>query len=115
MIFGTSYSRTPYRQRARISTDSYGDPVEDWTAPDEVKIPRAEIQAIPGDEAESYTADELTNSRRLYVPYAYDLTAADRIRDADGKVWRVYGDPIVWPAVASTVYTSAELRRTEST
>lgn len=98
------------RLRARPAVDSYGDPVESWGDPLRDLLPGAQLQNAGSVEADAALKRVLVNDRRLFIPYAADLTSEDRV-EVLGEVWRVDGDPIVRRGLASSVYTTATLKR----
>src|SRR4051812_11141143 len=97
------------RLRAKVAADSYGDPTEDWTAPDRLRLKGASVRAVASREDGGLVRDE----RLVLVPGFADLTAADRV-EADGEVWGgVDGGPLVRRGLASGTTTTATLRRVE--
>jgi head-tail adaptor len=111
----TSYKVTPavYRLRAGSTVDSYGDPVESWTAPQRTLLKGATVQDVNTEEVEGATRTLVRGEKALYAPGAIDLTEDDRI-EVDGVVWRVNGLPNVRRGLASSVYTTATLTRVSS-
>lgn len=102
----SSYYSPVYRLRATATTDSYGDPVDGWAAPERVRLHGAEVQ--PRKSAE--TGAILTDEAALYVKGRADLTEADRI-EFGGTVYTVDGKPIVRRGLATGTTTSANLVR----
>lgn len=101
-----------YRLRAGQGTDSYGDPVEDWTTPDRLKLRLAQVQDVSSVEEEGQTKRILRGERLLVAPGHVDVKADDRIEVA-AEVWRVNGEPSIRKGLASSVVTSAALVRVE--
>lgn len=99
-----------YRLRAGSGTDSYGDPVQSWDAPERVILRGATVQDISTVEDEGVAKRIVRGEKALFVPGAADVTVDDRI-EYDGEVWRVNGDPAVKRGLATGVYTSAALDR----
>ncbi|QOP65070.1 head closure Hc1 [Arthrobacter phage Adumb2043] len=108
----TAYRRAPsvYRLRAGTKTDSYGETVESWTTPERSLLRGATVQTVSVVEEEGVARHITKGQKRLYAPGAVDLTAADRI-EVDGEIWQVDGDPVARAGLASTVYTTAALKR----
>ncbi|UJQ86800.1 head closure Hc1 [Arthrobacter phage Reedo] len=108
----TAYRVAPtvYRLRAGTTVDSYGDPVESWTAPERTPLKGATIQNISIVEDDGVTRHVTRRRKTLYAPGAVDLRKDDRI-ESNGEVWRVDGDPVTRAGLASAVYTTAELER----
>lgn len=108
----SAYKQTPsvYRLRAGTTTDSYGDPVESWTAPDRFLLRGARVQHVTTVEEEGTERRVIRGETTLYAPGAVDLTRDDRI-EVGSEVWRVDGEPVVRAGLASTVYTTATLAR----
>lgn len=106
----TAYTRAPavYRLRPGTTTDSYGDPVESWDAPERVLLRGASVQSVSVVEDEGVERRIIRGQKTLFVPGAVDLTADDRVEVA-GEVWKVDGDPVTRAGLASTVYTTAAL------
>jgi head-tail adaptor len=112
MIFEAAYQTDPpvFRQRARVTEDSYGDPVESWASPVEVRLLRAIVDAPSSTENEQPDSDRTTADRELYAPGMPDVHEHDRIR-VGSEVWRVDGLPVVHRPLASEPYTVARLVR----
>lgn len=103
-------TRTVYRLRAGKSTDLRGEETESWESSSRAPLKRASVQSASTDE-EAGTRRLLRDERRLYLPYAADLRASDRV-EINGEVWRVEGDPVVRDdGLSQAVYTTADLRR----
>jgi len=111
LIFETT-RHTVTRLRATTVNDSYGDPVESWTNPSTMPLPRAVLYDGASLETETSRATTTSSDRVLHVPYRVDLAENDRIQDGS-EVWRVDGKPIVRRGLASTEYTTANLVRFE--
>ncbi|UDL14616.1 head-to-tail stopper [Arthrobacter phage KeAlii] len=108
----TAYKKTPsvYRLRAGTTTDSYGDPVESWDNPQRTLLRGATVQNEKTTEEDGQARRVIRSEFVLFAPGAVDLTSDDRI-EAEGRIWRVDGDPVVRRGLASTVYTTASLER----
>ncbi|QOP65139.1 head closure Hc1 [Arthrobacter phage Phives] len=108
----TAYRRAPsvYRLRPGTKLDSYGDPVESWDTPERVLLRGASVQSVSVVEEEGVARHITRGQKTLYAPGAVDLTASDRVEVA-GEVWQVDGDPVTRSGLASTVYTTAALKR----
>lgn len=112
MILNSTRGPKAYRLRASQGVDSYGDPVEDWDAPERVLLYRAIVQEPDTVEVEGVGKRVVSGERVLYAPTALDLVSGDRV-EVDGEVWRVQGEPKVRRGLAMGVYTSATLARSE--
>lgn len=112
VILHAGRSPAVYRLKPGAGTDSYGDPVEDWENPVRERLYRATVQEPRTEEIDSAGKRVVSGERALYLPYASDLAAEDRI-EIDGEVWRVEGRPKVRRGLAMGVYTSATLSRAE--
>ena len=112
MITLQSYGTEPAitRLRATVTTDSYDEPAESWDTPDRLPLRGAEAQGPSSTETETPSADQVSNTRILFVPGTPDITATDRV-EIDSEVWRVDGDPVVHRGLAFGVYTTARLHR----
>ncbi|AYN58490.1 head closure Hc1 [Arthrobacter phage Liebe] len=99
-----------YRLRAGTTTDSYGDPVESWDAPDRVRLRGASVQDVTVAEGEGVARRVIRREWTLFAPGAVDLTADDRV-EYEGDVWRVDGDPATKRGLGSAVYTVCALTR----
>jgi hypothetical protein len=112
VLLDSPTSAAVFRLRPRTTTDSYGDPVASWDDPERARLRGAQLQATgPGnDEEESPSGNASEDHRRLIVPGTPSLTETDRI-EADGEVWRIDGTPVIRRGIASSAYTTAELRR----
>ncbi|QPX62342.1 head closure Hc1 [Arthrobacter phage Tbone] len=108
----TAYRRASsvYRLRPGTKTDSYGDTVESWDAPERTLLRGATVQSVSVVEEEGTVRHVLRGEKTLYAPGVVDLTANDRI-EVDGEIWRVDGDPVPRAGLASAVYTTAALER----
>jgi hypothetical protein len=93
-----------------IVEDSYGDPVESWDAPERKRLHGAAVQEVTSVEDDDSVRPLLTDERRLFVPGKVPIRPEHRI-ESDGDVWRVDGKPITRRGLASSVYTTATLRR----
>lgn len=113
MLLGSTNTQEIYRLRPTVGEDSYGDPYETWDPPQRHRLRRAEVQDVATVEEEGVRRVVVEGERRLYVPYAADLTSADRI-EVDGETWRISGKPAVRRGLASTVYTTCTLTQTET-
>jgi len=101
-----------YRLRPGQTTDSYGDPVESWDAPERVRLRNADVQGISSEETDIATREALAMQRRLFVRGKADLREGDRI-ERKGEIWRVDGKPVVRRTLATGYYTRATLTRFE--
>lgn len=101
-----------FRLRASTGTDTYGDPVLDWTQPERIRLRNAIVGEPRNAEVEGGASRTLSGTRELRVLGLVDLTAADRIEDA-GVVWRVEGEPRVHRSLAAGTFTAATLVRAE--
>ncbi|WVX87998.1 head-to-tail stopper [Arthrobacter phage TforTroy] len=112
MTLLSRYRRAPsvYRLAPGTTYDSYGDPVESWDTPERTLLRGAVVQDVSVVEEEGVARHVLQGQKRLYAPGRLPVTAADRI-EVDGEVWEVDGDPVVREGLASTVYTTAALKR----
>lgn len=108
MLFGSTKPPV-FRLRPGTTTDSYGDPVESWDAPASVRLPRADVHGVVAEETDAADRRVLTDYRDLFIPYAADLTAADRIQYL-GKVWTIEGAPVVTRGLLIGAQTTAKLR-----
>ncbi|GEB46939.1 hypothetical protein MTE01_28840 [Microbacterium testaceum] len=97
------------RLRPGRATDSYGDDVESWDAPERKRIPRAQLQRGPSTETEG-ERHLLEDEALLLIIGAFPLTEADRV-EADGAVWRVDGTPRVRRSLATGSHVAARLKR----
>jgi head-tail adaptor len=115
MIFESAYETDAavFRQRATTTTDTYGDPVESWSSPSELRLRGAIVDSPESFEVEQPDSRRTTAERVLYVPGAPDVKETDRIRSG-AEVWRVDGLPVVHRTLASGTYTLAELKRVTS-
>ncbi|RAX48941.1 hypothetical protein DQ353_12540 [Arthrobacter sp. AQ5-05] len=108
-------SRTPpiFRLRASVTTDYYGDTVEDWENPVKAPLKRAQVQDVETIADDGFTRRVIKGQRLLIVPGAVDLAATDRV-EIQGQVWRIEGLPVTRRGLASRVYTRATLTRSEA-
>ena len=91
------FGETVTRLRARTTTNPYSDEAEaeDWTNPDELAIHGVGFEP---SGTEVVTVDGTTVFRRaqFFLPYAADVTEADRIRRPDGSVYKAAGPRADW-------------------
>jgi hypothetical protein len=97
------------RLRPGRSTDTYGDEVETWDAPDRKRIPRAQLQRGPSTETEG-ERPLLEDEALLLIIGAFSLSETDRV-EADGHTWRVDGTPLVRRSLATGSHVAARLKR----
>jgi hypothetical protein len=103
-----------YRVRPRVTTDSYGDPVEDWSNPERLELKRASTQAVTSTDSDGVTVHVSRNERKLFVPGTPDLVDSDRV-EIKGEMWRVDGDPETRAGLAASTLTTAILTRLKTT
>jgi hypothetical protein len=111
----TSYRVTPavYRLRAGTTTDSYGDPVEDWSNPERTPLPGASVQFVEAVEEDGVIRYIRQDERVLFAPGAPEITREDRI-EVDGEIWRVHGTPNYRRGLASTAFVTVALTQANS-
>lgn len=99
-----------YRLRPNMTTDSYGDPVEDWTVAQPVPLIGAHIQAVSSTDADGATVHVSENEKKLFVPGDPGLQENDRI-EIKAELWRIDGTPEVRAGLATETFTTATLTR----
>lgn len=111
----TAYRKTPtvYRLRPGTVLDSDGDPVESWDSPDRLKLSGAVVQDVSTVEEETGRTQIVKGEKVLFLSRPADVKSDDRIEVA-GETWRVNGDPVTRPSLASGVVTTVTLTRVES-
>lgn len=107
MLLNSSRQKV-YRLDAGETTDSYGDPVEDWSAPVKTRLPGAKVEHAETVEEEGTTRYVRRDERVLFAPGSPALTREDRV-EVDGQVWRVNGTPNFRRGLASGAYVTATL------
>lgn len=101
------------------STDSYGDPLDDWANPLRIIIPGAEIQRNTTEDKDVATGTQtdrlgkmIATGRGPEMLVYSQVTSASRI-EQDGKVWRITGEPnIKQGLINSNTHLTASLTRT---
>lgn len=108
----SSTATIAYRLRAGTKADSYGDLVESWAPADvtRTRIRGASVQPPQTSEVTLLTGVKLSADRILLATGRVDLTATDRV-EHKGEVYRIDGDPVTLPSLASGVLTVANLVR----
>lgn len=99
------------------ATDSYGDPVNDWSEPTRLAIPGAEIQRnttedkdLPSGTQTDRLGKMIATGRELDI---YRLVNETSRLEQDGKVWRVTGEPNIKIGLLSgNTHLTASLTRT---
>lgn len=100
-------------------TDSYGDPLSDWSDPTKVVIPGAEIQRNTTEDKDLATGTQTDRLGKMIATGRAGELAIYRLVDhgsrleQDGKVWRVTGEPnIKQGLINSNTHLTASLTRT---
>lgn len=91
------HGQTVTRLRAALISDPYsGEQALDWGQVDEQPIPGCALAPAATSELTEAERQSKTTRATLYVPHGTGITAADRIRIADGREWLIDGDPAEW-------------------
>lgn len=80
------------RLRASADTDTYGDPLEDWSTPDELEISGWTVYPLPVDTDQDPARTVLQRRWQCIGPVDADVTGLDRIRYR-GTVYLIAGEP----------------------
>ena len=85
------------RLRARTAINPYSGEVdaEDWTNPAELAIRGVGFEPS-GTEVVTVDGTTVYRRARFFLPYAADVTEADRIRRPDGSVYKAAGPRADW-------------------
>ena len=94
MLPASLATQTVTRLRAVESTDEYGNPVTDWTTPDELPISGCSVQPQPAAEFTD-TREEALSRWQLWAPSGSDIAHTDRIQHKD-RVYLIDGDVQDW-------------------
>ena len=91
------FGETVVRLRARTATNPYSGEVdaEDWSNPDELEIRGVGFEPS-GTEVVAVDGTTVYRRARFFLPYAADVTEADRIRRPDGSVFKAAGPRADW-------------------
>lgn len=95
----TLFDKAVTRLRGTPVEDPYsGEETDtDWSAPDRLLIPQAEVQPLQGqmDPALTFDRETVTTRYWLYAPGAPDVLDTDRLEYA-GEVYEIDGDVQRW-------------------
>ena len=91
------FGETVTRLRATTVANPYSAEVEaeDWTAPGELAIRGVGFEPS-GTEVVTVDGTTVYRRARFFLPYAADVTEADRIRRPDGSVYKASGPRADW-------------------
>lgn len=88
-------SATITRLRAQTVTDPYSgaNTQQSWANPQRMALDGCAFAPSSTTETVDVNSDTVRTTITLFAPFNADITANDRIEDADGTVWAVDGDP----------------------